>query len=835
MKKFLLSLLSFICISGVLLGSAGAIRAVNAEAAQNEPVTLTKNELELMLPGSYEQYLHMNTVDGLAVRGNYVAVADGNIIYIYNGTQYRVYTHTAKVVQLEMTEEFLLYFLDQNGYMHTLDCTKEDLVALAQGFSCSAFTLADDTMYYAMSVTGTTNIYDKNRPTQPIETLSAAVTTVPSMTYQDGILYYTDGQYLNVRKEEKELHALSSDVYNITVNGDLLYYTDKQALYSYDLKAGKVQTVYQSEGLEYTALCADGNFLYVAAQTDTSAKICRFDMKSKQFTDYEIATSSSSSNRLLSATQSIVSDNYLITADQNRISLYNLLTQSYFVFRCAFTPDYLASDGKSILIANTSTVHVYGFDGTPMIDAPIADFNGALMGVACAKDGDYLLITRNISCYRIDATDFEVNTEIAKDISTTVLSMCGDIYGNVYVEYSDNTVYKYTEEEFLSTGGGVLYYTFPTATQNLSVDFDGNVYGLSGNTLYCSDGSRYIVDASDCLFNANADLQDYAFGYEYGTVYFIYDNYILSTQAVDLPNLNNLETGNSYQDIFESADTDEIVPVVTLKENALLLHFSLEELTQSSTVFPYQTYTRTAEVNAVVLSETEIHGLQYYAVTVFNPSNRKYTAGLVRKDACTALTENDYASTPKDFENGVGYLTNNVLLYKYPYLTQALHITELDKNAVVYVLKEFTLGNDLVDYDYYFISYAVSEGNVQYGYVPKSFIRNFEGGTQPPSIIYYKKLLSERDITATSDTNVVFTFKAGTEYDIIAYAAQDDSEQSDTLLISYTLNGVTYYASVNADELVESSPSSLRYFLILLLLILDLIIIINYVIFRRKN
>lgn len=831
MKKILIFILSLIVLSGLFVCPLTAVAAEEPEA----PTTLDADDLQLLLPERYEQYLSLQTVSGISIKRGYIAVASADTLYIFNGQEYLTYQHSTNIAQLEFDDLLRLYFLDNNGNLYTMDCTQDTLMPEDEGISCSSFTLADDTLYYAMSVTGTTNIYNKNNRNNPIATLSAAVTTVPSMAYQNGKLYYTDGQYLIIYENGlRDILSLTDSVYDISVQGNILYYTDKQKLYAYDLTSERIRTEYAMEGRTYELLCLDANDLYVTATVGASTRIFRFDTLQEGFTDYEIAAASDSQNRLVAATQSIVNGNFLITADQNRISLYNYKEKSFSDFSCAFTPEFLASDGESILIANASTVCAYGYDGSLLTASPITNFHGNIVGVACAKGGDYLLITRNISCYRINATDFTVSAQYTKDMITTARSMCGDIYGNVYVEYSDNTVYKYTEEQFLSAGMGTLYYTFPSAVEHLEADFDGNIYGIAGNTLFCSNGKRYVIDSSDCLFNAPSVLQDFAFGFEQKTVYFIYEDYVLSTDAIDLPNLNHLETDNSYQTVFESNQhQSDVVSVVTLNQNAMLLQFDLNALTSTAQTFSYLSYSRAGGISAVVLGETQIHGLDYYIVTVFRQSNRSYSAGLVLKSACTAVDPNEYAAAPENFDQNVGYITNQVLLYKYPYLTQTLHITTLAKNASVTVLKELSLGDTFIDYDYYYIGYLDGQGNMLYGYVPKRFVRNFNGLSSQNSAVSFKTLLPTKDITATDANGNSLILKAGEKYEVTAY--MQNAENSDMALISYQKDGVYYYANVSAQSFEQSTASPLRIFLIILLLVLDVAIAVNYLVYRKKD
>lgn len=840
MKRFFTGILTILCAGALLAGACTGLReAKTAFAAQTDAAadtaekTLTKDELSLLVPGSYEQYLPLSGANGIALRDGYIAAADGQGVYVYDGARYRLYEHNSEVVQLEWNEAHKLYFLDENGALYTMDCTADTLVAEDYGLSCSSFTLADDTVYYAMSVTNTTNIFDERAPENPIKKLSSSVTTVPCLLYEHGLLYYTDGQYFNTLHLGTDMQStvdLGTDIYDIALSGNNLYYTDKQTLYVYDLTAGESKR-FESEDADYGALCLDGNFLYVAGTTDRGAKICRFDTAKQAFTDYEIGAASASDNRLLSARQSIVAGEYLITADENRLQLYDRTDGAFRTFACAFTPAFLASDGNTVLVANTSTVCGYDLDGTCVLNET-AGFNGNIAGIAAARDGDYFAVTENLSFYRIDGETFSRSPASTKPNSAGAKALASDIYGNLFVLFEDDSVYRYTAEEFMDKdAAGTLVCTFERETTDIAVDFDGNVYALADNALLRSDGTQYNIDDTDCVFRSDAALKDFAFGYESGTVYFLYDDHILKSESIDLPHLGSLETGDAYASVYrETADADDVAPVVTLHAESVLIRFDLGALTADAAYFPYDGYERIrTETDALVLAETAVHRLDYYIVTVFDPAARTYTAGLVLQSACTVIPESEYTSVPDNFTDGVGYVTNAVPLYKYPYLTQELTSITLEKNTVVTVIRELSLG-DTLDYDYYFVSW--SDGfDTLYGYLPETFVRDFRGTTDENGSVFYKTLHCDRDVVAVSADNRTITLEAGRDYAVAAYTTDDQNK----MFIAYEQGGVTYYATVDADSFRDGSSDGLRYFLVALLLILDVILVVNYIVFRKKD
>ena len=112
---------------------------------------------------------------------------------------------------------------------------------------------------------------------------------------------------------------------------------------------------------------------------------------------------------------------------------------------------------------------------------------------------------------------------------------------------------------------------------------------------------------------------------------------------------------------------------------------------------------------------------------MFDEGSKSYSTALILKEYCEReYSEEEYLKPPAGFTDGTGYLTNEVSLYKYPYLTALLTVQKLDKNAAVTVLGEI----DTLDYRYYYVSYTDENGAVKTGYVPKGYVTNFNGA--PP-------------------------------------------------------------------------------------------------------
>ena len=195
-----------------------------------------------------------------------------------------------------------------------------------------------------------------------------------------------------------------------------------------------------------------------------------------------------------------------------------------------------------------------------------------------------------------------------------------------------------------------------------------------------------------------------------------------STLDLVLPCMEAIDAESAYQTLTENAAE---FSVVKTKVGTLLVEFDIDSL-EGAQNFPYLGHIRTSlsseeQLTALKLGETT----DYAILAIFDGKN--YHTYLARKSAnCyEALDDSDYRVnyTPADCKKG--WLSTSANLYKFPYLTDLLTITQLSKNQELTIVGEITE----LDYDYYCVQYD-DNGTIKEGYVPKSFI-NFFDGTPP--------------------------------------------------------------------------------------------------------
>lgn len=746
MKRFLAAILSVCLLSSATVSgffSAYAEGAESSELYRSERISsddkgkLSEYEQvsadELILPSSYEQYLPLSEPSDVSVTENYTAIADGSRIYVYDrrAGEYRCYEHTAnedesnnKITKLQFSETGELYFLDVSLFLYSLDPVT--LESEKTSLTCNTFTIFSDTVYF-------TNVSQILRTTldkldsSTAESVVSDVTSKAALAQDNGVLYYTDaGKYL--RKIDSTNDTLigqltsAETVVSLAVYSGILYYTDTaKTLYVYDLTTNEQLNSFDGG---YSALSVSDGYIY-AVNNDS---VRQYSPSDAAFTDFEICASSSSQNRLSGASDTILVGDKLLFADNgnNRISSYDTKTGERRVFPTEIQTDFLASDGTTVLAASATEAVLYDFDSGEKT-ATFDGFNSNLAGVA-AVYGKYYFITDNNYFYCAEQNSegiWTLNSTPKPSASHTARLLAADVYGALYVAYSDGSVYRFEEDEFMAPAEvGEKTATVPVQAEKIAVDYEETVCALYKNELYvCADAQKKYSLSKTAVYGQTAETKvlSFTFGIETGDVYLLYEgDFVLSTRDIPLPTVRTIEVGDADEDIFSEQSAE--FSLVKTAENSLMVTFDIEALSGAE-YFPYLDYSRETESHtALKLGETD----KYNLIAVFDETEKTYSAALILKRYCEEIPESEYLMPAEGFTDGIGYLTNSVKLYKYPYLTSLLTVTELEKNTAVTVLGKI----DTLDYRYYYVSYTDTDGTVRTGYVPQGYVTNFDGA--PP-------------------------------------------------------------------------------------------------------
>lgn len=751
MVKFLRKTLRLFGTTALALLGTGILLAEKTPSSATAKADEPSANATLVAPVEYEQYLRV--ADGAsfsdaAVSESYTAIAEGNKIYVYDrlAKNYEVYEHVEKVNKLQFTDNGL-YFLDAAMYLYELD--ESTLVSTNLQFTCTDFFAAGDRLFFTAvsGQEGKISLTSLSDPDPYVTPLKEGLQGKPISAYWNGYLYYTNaGQYLykldptSPETSQALLADFTLALTSFVVSDNILACSDvtgKFSAYSLgDLMGGVYNpTPLFSDKEGYGAISLSSPDVYAVRQN----VVRQFSLDSKTFTDYEIGSASSSVNRLNGATELLLKNGKLFIADagNDRISIYDTRSSTFSTpLPVDFSPEFLASDGETTLLAaDRERAVLYSLDettfGTKLAAYPT--FNGELRGITCV-DGVYYFVTESNRCYVSQTDDAWQLHETKKNVARYVRHFTSDAYGNLYVASGAN-VYRYTEAEFLDPNdeGERVTDALPLSSQKIAVDYDGNVYALCGNTLAKIGGETHDF-STPLVYESEVHLQSFAFDVEENVTFLLYkENHAAKTTALNLPTVKTIAVQDADEGVFSATSAE--IEILQNEPNALAVQFDIHAL-QGAETFPYIAHSRwKTPVNLLKIGETDV----YNVVALYDNETRHYATYLLLKTACRSLPSEEYRT---DYETPrTGWLSNAVALYKFPYLTTLLTVTELPRGATVEVLGEI----DRLDHPYYFVRYKTNEGTSFTGYLPQTFVADFDGTPPQANVETLGTITTDKD------------------------------------------------------------------------------------------
>ncbi len=754
MKKSRLTMLSALaCI--VVAFTATAIDAVHVKAEDDAPTDA------LVAPVSYEQYLALQEPSDIAVCEDYTAIADGNAVYLYDRVDgvYRRYEHTVnedatmnKITKLQFDGNDTLYLLDAYNFLYTIKESAFDEFSTATptdtGLACSTFTLHEEWLYFTNVTSGaqlskvSTDNLNKNSAKPLLDTSLAGT---PALCFWEGELYFTDESFsTDLYKidpdsgEFAEVCRLEHAVTMMTVTEGVFAcsYSNGEFFSKPLVSLNTADESYVQAG-SFSALCSFGTYVY----TIEGASVRQFDVEHGAFTEYEICSSSTSKTRLKSATDMHLTNDKLYIADagNKRVSVYDTATGTFVAtIPTLFNPLYITAYQDAVLIADEVSIALYQVDGTLLSTFAQGRFTGTIKGVANVYEKFYIVTDQN-RFYMLETGETPILTETAKTSTRYPKILTADANGFLYI-VSGNDVFRFTEETFLTASeiGEEIYQGLPTTTRKLAFDYEQALYALTDNGIYACTKDETVSFGEPLVYYANGAPIPTAFtlGIEENATYLLFDgNYIAVSPRLQLPTVKTIAVDGADEQVFDTASTE--FTIVQTAKNALLVEFDLTKL-QGAETFPYIAYTReTRSLTALQLGTTE----RYTLLAVFDESTNAYRTYLARTSACTALSTDTYRKDYTESEQTTGYLTNEVRLYKFPYLTTLLTVDILPREAQVTLLGEITK----LDHDYYHVAYTNADGARVTGYIPKVYANDFDGSPKTSETTYYGNKESNRD------------------------------------------------------------------------------------------
>ena len=799
-----------------------------------QSVQLTTENAELFLPESYEQYLPLESPTNMAMSEHYIAISDGTQLYVYdkedgNYERFSMASETdqSTISKLQFTNDGneRLLFSRTSGRLYEFSCDDQTVTDFPE-VPCSTF-LTEQNYLYSISSTEGHN-YLSRYPLDSLkkdsqETIRETQSSIVSkLSYADGILYCVRNDTHIVEYDvtgtprQLSMSFLDktgdqvSDLKFVCAYDDYLYYsvngTDnpKNGLWRTDFN-GNTECVMEGNGI--SAISTYRGELYCIREKS----LLKLTVKENEVHEsgYEIASSSTSENRLSNAVDAVRAGNLLVTADADaqRVSVYNFATGEYSVVPCDFTPTLVATDGDLIAVAEEKRVYTFRYGETELTlgASPVT----TIKGIACVYGSVYFITSGMRGKVGDNRTAWLEGTLFNR--------LTCDLYGNLYVSDTNGNVYAYDEDNFLTENSGEkLDVTLPANHTVLRSDFEGNLYALAEDTVY-KNGERFAtVNGNDYVYHEGEEARNpstFALGFEDSEVYFLFGNFVVRSKAgaLDLPTLNRINATGVSDQTFSVHGSENLL--VDIPDKTVGVLTDLTGLSAEDCVyFPYAGYYRlTEQKRGVILAETE----RYYLVLIGEQregsGHKWYSANLFQKKELSPVPEEEYWQA----ESKTFYLSSAVNSYYVPCLDTTLAQTRLPRGARVTVTGYVTAP----EYEYAQISYETEARTVQTGYVPKSYLTNIS--PIPAAGVTYEPVY----LKANTD-GVLFTSVDGEEL-LITDRTEAKAVRNDdgTYTVRIERDGKAYYAKMRDDQIERNSSDALRIALIVILSVLALVII----------
>ena len=745
MMATILSVTAFTALS--ITGTAGIFACGKTSLSARADTVSAK----LLCPDTYAQYLALQSPSSVAIADGYLAITDGNTLYVYDESDntYRAFTaDTDKINNVCFDNAGNVY------YLADLFVYKLPLTSLQAGtpspeklsdFGCSGFIIEGSSLYYTTgNKIGAYSLTDGT-----IKTLKAEADPIGSALsfFNDTLYYFCESSGQNVlhaihpneagSDADTFVTAFPMQVRSVAIAGNQFCFTTRNGdFYAYnhtELRASEhldLVTPLQKDTGDYVSLGGYNDKVY-AIQTKTVRLYATEDTK---FTDYEISASSSAPHRLSGATDVCLLEDKLLIADSGngRISVYDTNEESFMTpIETDQTSPRLSAYGDTVLVSSSSAV-LYSLSdknyGKTLSTLTDEEIEGNIVGSVSLYDRYYLLTDEN-HCYVLSKESSSWQwTETEKQITRRATAFTADVYGSLYVAYDNAAIYRFTETEFLSTdGNGEKLLDGLLEADKLAIDYATNLYALSGGVLqkYIPATNGYIpAETFAPDYNLVKDdaptLRSFAFGVEENETYLLYTgDYLVKTDELSLPTVMPVPVGNAATDLFAKETAN--FALTKISKGAILIEFDLATL-PAAEYFPYVAFERCNEEVIAVRMGTE-NG--YAILAVQGKNTNKHKTYLALESDCSDLALDEYKTVHE--QALAGHLINDVSLFKFPCLTQQLIITDLPRGKRVTIIGEI---NNL-GHGYYEIRYTTETGE-QIGYIPKVFITLFDGSSPTP-------------------------------------------------------------------------------------------------------
>ena len=841
----------------------GYTDAVSAFADAEQSARAEKTETwELFLPSSSEQFLPLTSPNDVAIGDNYIAVADGNVIYVYDRAagRYNSYTGTAgdTYSSLCFYGEFLLFVPNGSSAfsIRYIDCSAAESGVYTstntlndqntEAVTCTQFILNGDTLYYARFLGNTVNVYSgtissaggslaANTSGTALggETLSD-ISINPYFSNYGGTTYLSAQRTIyTVGTSVTTAFTTDYDVSSFAITGTDLYYTSSDSarpLYKKTLSGQQNDERLQAFS-NISSIFPYNGALYFSV-TGSNPAVRQFSLETEGYTGYEITQYSSGEKRLGQNTDSLsLYGGRLVIADpaNARVLLADTMTQEVRPVAVeGFSGSFSVTAGEEdFLVTDGSSVALYGYDGQRVLSLDYTSFNGTVVDGTYSY-GSYYLVSSTGATYRLTEEGIGANGQLSSAPAAIAADINGDIWA---LSASSGTAYRYTEENFLSQNGATETnpVLFGTGTLDILVDYEGTVYGLTEDSVLVGGATdaRQLDLSSYVSYADGAKAVAFAFGFATDEAYILTDAGFLVQWSGGIASLDTIDENGAYS-ALTGALTDENGGadacgdlLVTISADAVLVSLDESALTAES-YLPAAGYARAGEarVGVKVTDIADPDGgntigslvalYEYLPGSGAQGSQHTYSLCLVLGEGAQPLASSEYYTDTADY---AGYTTNAVGLYNLPLMRQSgdtaylAYRLELAKNTRVTVVGTVSLpapttGGYGLDADYCFVSYS-ADGQTVYGFVPASYLNASpsSGITGSGSAeITYRHIAEGESVTLYDDAENARVFE--NEELLTVYG---EADENGLVFVRYTADGISYSGWIEEALLAEAS------------------------------
>lgn len=683
----------------------------------------------LFLPGSYEEYLPLDSPSDAAMSEDYIAVADGYTLYLYDREQntYTSYTHEYKLSEVQFTEDGRLFFNDSTAQLYLYRFTT-DRAEVQSGVPCATFLIEGDTLFTASVAGSTTTIYaipcdsatvSFSRAEEVGEPDSVSGAS-PLLAYSDDCLYCTFNYRVTVFTPEEDGYSRSwkflagetTDVSNVsafTAHEGEFYYAvngtlDRDGLYHTTLGENNERIF---EGSGFSSLFSFDGTLY--GVQNGSVRAFSLENGAASLTGYEIGGASDAPNRISDAGDAVRAGGLLVIADQgnDRVLLYDETEKKFSSVALGGEPGCVATDGESFAVSVGNSIRIYTYGESEPRYAHTAE--SSVSGITCVY-GKYYYVTSH--------SYYGVAEEGAREFTRAngvPVALTSDLTGNIYVATAPSagqiaSVSRFTESEFLdySSAGTIVTenWSLPAGAHSLRADYEGSLYYLSGSALYRNGVRLETFDASSSLYHGTEGAApspvSFALSFSDGTLYLNYGDFMLKTE-LSFPNLGAIPAQGMYETLH-TAPAAASLSYVEISGGAVGIRVDLSALTETSPSLAYAAHGRIEGGTALVLGETG-----QFTLLALAEDNNAYTVLLVPTENCTPVPVKTVET------ESTRYLSSDVSLTSYPLFSDALAEEELPRGTAVTVIAEVTPAKGPA-----FAEVRLGENG--HGYVPLSYL-----------------------------------------------------------------------------------------------------------------